>query len=188
MDIAEVKKLYIYNDRANARILQTAEQISAAQLIPPTTHSDGNLRNTLIHTLNAKWPWRVRWQGVSPPESRLQPGLPSARRWTGILTLSCLSVNRAETFYVDLPIESQQNRDEESGADTNALTLVSVPAWFICSLGALRCCYPKLFNARVRLDDKCAARQCIGANFTRIKAAYKVAGHPAIQPRVGRFG
>ncbi len=85
MDIAEVKKLYMYNDWANARILQTAEQVSAAQLIAPTTHSHGDLRNTLIHTLNAEWTWRVRWQGVSPTTVLSAADLPTLQairvRW-----------------------------------------------------------------------------------------------------------
>ncbi|OGO41682.1 MAG: hypothetical protein A2Z04_04375 [Chloroflexi bacterium RBG_16_57_9] len=59
--------LCAYNYWANARILDTAAKISAAQFTAPAMFSPGSLRGTLAHTLSAEWIWRMRIQeGISP--------------------------------------------------------------------------------------------------------------------------
>lgn len=68
MLVAYFKTLYDYNYWANAKILETAEQVSEAQFIEETPESHGRLRGTLVHVLSAEWMWRSRWQGTSPME------------------------------------------------------------------------------------------------------------------------
>src|SRR5215213_10697842 len=62
-----IRNLYAYSDWANARILETAEQLTLAQY---TTPSDGcdSIRDTLVHTASAQWLWLERWRGTSPRE------------------------------------------------------------------------------------------------------------------------
>ena len=60
------KTLYDYNYWANAKILNTTEQITDEQLFAPTHDSYGSLRGTFVHTMSAEWVWRTRWLGTSP--------------------------------------------------------------------------------------------------------------------------
>jgi uncharacterized damage-inducible protein DinB len=71
------KTLYDYNYWANAKILETAEQVSEAQFIEETSESHGSLRATLVHMLSAEWIWRSRWQGTSPMENLREVVLPT---------------------------------------------------------------------------------------------------------------
>ena len=62
-----IRDLYAYSDWANARILETAEQLTLEQY---TTTSDGcdSIRDTLVHTASAQWLWLERWRKSAPPE------------------------------------------------------------------------------------------------------------------------
>ena len=62
-----IRELYAYSAWANARILDTAEQLSLEQY---TTASDGcdSIRDTLVHTASAQWLWLERWRSTSPTE------------------------------------------------------------------------------------------------------------------------
>lgn len=63
MKIDEIKLLYEYNYWANWRILATCAQISPEQYVAPTSvGSYGNLRTTLVHTLDSEWAWRSAFQ------------------------------------------------------------------------------------------------------------------------------
>lgn len=61
-----IQTLYDYHYWSNQRILDTVEQISETQLNAPTQNGYASMRVTLVHTMNAEWLWRSRWQGVSP--------------------------------------------------------------------------------------------------------------------------
>jgi uncharacterized damage-inducible protein DinB len=60
-----IRELYAYGAWANARILNTAEQLTREQF---TTQRDGSgsIRDTLVHTASAQWLWLERWRGTSP--------------------------------------------------------------------------------------------------------------------------
>jgi uncharacterized damage-inducible protein DinB len=62
-----IRELYAYSAWANARILETAGQLTREQL---TTQGDGSdsIRDTLVHTASAHWLWLERWRGASPTE------------------------------------------------------------------------------------------------------------------------
>lgn len=68
MKKSEILVLYRYNSWANARILNTAANVSLEQFLAPAPFSHGGLRTTLLHTLTAEWIWRNRWEGHSPTE------------------------------------------------------------------------------------------------------------------------
>ena len=59
--------MYAYSDWANARILETAAQLTQEQF---TAASDGgeSIRDTLVHTASAQWLWLERWRASSSPE------------------------------------------------------------------------------------------------------------------------
>ena len=62
-----IRDLYAYSAWANARILDTAEQLTPEQF---TTQGDGSgsIRDTLVHTASAQWLWLERWRETSPRE------------------------------------------------------------------------------------------------------------------------
>ena len=62
-----IRDLYAYSAWANARILDTAEQLTPEQF---TTSVDGcgSIRDTLVHTASAQWLWLERWRDSSPRE------------------------------------------------------------------------------------------------------------------------
>ena len=62
-----IRELYAYSAWANARILDTAEQLTPEQL---TTQGDGfdSIRDTLVHTPSVQWLWLERWRETSPRE------------------------------------------------------------------------------------------------------------------------
>lgn len=63
MNMQNIRDMYEYNYWANRRILDTAEKVTPAQLIAPTSFSYGSLHGTLVHTLDAEWGWRLLLQG-----------------------------------------------------------------------------------------------------------------------------
>jgi len=62
-----IRNMYAYSDWANARILETTEQLTPEQY---TAASDGcdSIRDTLVHTASAHWLWLERWRESSSPE------------------------------------------------------------------------------------------------------------------------
>ena len=62
-----IRELYAYSAWANARILETAGQLTREQF---TTQGDGSdsIRDTLVHTASVQWLWLERWRGTSPIE------------------------------------------------------------------------------------------------------------------------
>ena len=83
-----IRDLYDYNAWANARILDTAAQLTPEQLVAPGGASFDSVRDTLVHTMNAQWLYLERWQGRSPrawPEPATYPDLAAIRgRWNEI--------------------------------------------------------------------------------------------------------
>ena len=65
--LESIRTLYAYSAWANARILATAEQLTAAQF---TADADGHgsIRDTLVHTASVQWLWLERCRGASPRE------------------------------------------------------------------------------------------------------------------------
>jgi uncharacterized damage-inducible protein DinB len=57
---------YAYNAWANRRVLDTAAQLSLAQLKEKSSASFESIFDTLVHTMSAQWIWLSRWQGTSP--------------------------------------------------------------------------------------------------------------------------
>lgn len=72
MNKQDILLLYEYNQWANARILNTAANLTQEQYLAPASFPHGGLRGTLVHTLFAAWIWHQRWIGVSPTE-RFKP-------------------------------------------------------------------------------------------------------------------
>lgn len=62
MNVEDIALLYEYNRWATLRLLTAAELVNHEQLVKPTGHSLGSLRNTLVHTLDAEWDWRILLQ------------------------------------------------------------------------------------------------------------------------------
>jgi len=68
MKKSEILTLFDYNQWANRRILDTAENLSEDLFTAPAELSFRSLRGTLVHVLSAEWVWRLRCQdGISPP-------------------------------------------------------------------------------------------------------------------------
>jgi uncharacterized damage-inducible protein DinB len=65
--IEGIRTLYAYSAWANARILETAGQLTPEQF---TADADGcgSIRDTLVHTASAQWLWLERWRGAAPTE------------------------------------------------------------------------------------------------------------------------
>jgi len=70
-----IRDLYAYGDWANARILDTTEQLTPRQF---TADADGcdSIRDTLVHTASVQWMWLERWRGTSPGELWDPAGFP----------------------------------------------------------------------------------------------------------------
>ena len=72
MNKEDITLLYKYNQWANAKILNTASNVTQEQFLASASFPHGGLRGTLVHTLFAEWIWRHRWEGTSPVV-RLKP-------------------------------------------------------------------------------------------------------------------
>ncbi|MDE2852897.1 MAG: DinB family protein [Chloroflexota bacterium] len=57
MKVEDIKLYYAYNEWANKRILNAAEQATADQLVAPNDIGWGNLRGALAHILDAEYGW-----------------------------------------------------------------------------------------------------------------------------------
>lgn len=58
MNTADIHLMYDYNEWANARILDRAEDVTLEQFAAPSSHSFGSLHGTLVHTLDTERVWR----------------------------------------------------------------------------------------------------------------------------------
>jgi uncharacterized damage-inducible protein DinB len=63
--LEEIRELYAYSAWANARILDTTEQLTAEQFTASGGGFD-SIRDTLVHTASAHWLWLERWRESSP--------------------------------------------------------------------------------------------------------------------------
>ncbi len=72
MNKQDILILYQYNQWANAKILNAAENVTPEQYLAPASFPHGGLRGTLVHALFAEWIWRNRWEGTSATV-RLKP-------------------------------------------------------------------------------------------------------------------
>jgi uncharacterized damage-inducible protein DinB len=66
MNKQDILILFKYNWWANAKILNTASNVTPEQYLAPASFPHGGLQGTLVHTLFAEWIWRKRWEGNSP--------------------------------------------------------------------------------------------------------------------------
>ncbi len=71
MNVSDIQLLYDYNYWANHLILSKAAELSPGQLTQPTAFSWGDLRGTLIHTLDSENLWRHLCQHNRLLERRL---------------------------------------------------------------------------------------------------------------------
>jgi uncharacterized damage-inducible protein DinB len=112
----EIVTLYRYNAWANARILDTAAQVTAEQFLAPAPFSHGGLRGTLVHTLFAEWLWRQRWEGHSPTEWLLPEDFPSfaslRSRWQMEATALLAFVENLNDTDLDKPIHYRRTGGE----------------------------------------------------------------------------
>jgi len=104
----EVLTLYRYNAWANARILNTAANLTVEQFLAPAPFSHGGLRGTLAHTLSAEWIWRQRWEGHSPAKTLMLEDFPTFEalldRWQEEERRLMAFVNNISDADLDSPI------------------------------------------------------------------------------------
>ena len=87
MNVDDMKLIYEYNDWANHRILDTAEQVTPEQFVAPTSFSYGSLHGTLVHLLDAEMAWRHRLEDKPYLTELVQADVPTLadvrKRWAG---------------------------------------------------------------------------------------------------------
>ncbi|HKR66335.1 MAG TPA: DinB family protein [Thermoanaerobaculia bacterium] len=66
MNVADVRRLYQYNDWANERLLATIEALDDEQRTRKIESSFPSIDATLAHIAFAEWIWLRRWSGESP--------------------------------------------------------------------------------------------------------------------------
>jgi len=66
MNVSEIRHLYAATERANALVLDAAENLSSEQLLLDVHISHKSILGTLAHMASAEWIWLERWHGVSP--------------------------------------------------------------------------------------------------------------------------
>ena len=72
MNKQDILVFYQYNQWANAKILNSAANVTQEQYLAAASFPHSGLRGTLVHALFAEWIWRNRWKGTSPAH-RLKP-------------------------------------------------------------------------------------------------------------------
>lgn len=80
MNLPELRRLFAYNDWANARILDAAGRLTGDQLERDLGGSFPSIRDTLSHIVAVEWVWLRRWLGESPrawPDWAAAPGVQS---------------------------------------------------------------------------------------------------------------
>jgi uncharacterized damage-inducible protein DinB len=71
MNMADMLTLVEYNKWANNRLMRRAAHLSQEQLNEPCWLSQGNLYDTLIHTVDAQYSWRLACHEGKLPAERL---------------------------------------------------------------------------------------------------------------------
>jgi uncharacterized damage-inducible protein DinB len=71
MNTADMLTLVEYNKWANNRLMRRAAHLSQEQLNEPCWLSQGNLYDTLIHTVDAQYSWRLACHEGKLPAERL---------------------------------------------------------------------------------------------------------------------
>jgi uncharacterized damage-inducible protein DinB len=64
MNKQDMLVLYQYNGWSNAKILDTASNVTQEQFVVPVPFPHGSLRGTLVHAMFAECLWRERWEGT----------------------------------------------------------------------------------------------------------------------------
>lgn len=67
-----IRTLYGYNRWANARIFDTAAQLSPAQLRAPGNAGRGSIYDTLFHMIGTQRGWLAWWNGSKSPEEAMR--------------------------------------------------------------------------------------------------------------------
>jgi uncharacterized damage-inducible protein DinB len=83
MNLPTIRRLYDYNDWANARVLEVVSPLVKADWLKDLGNSFPSIRDTVVHILEAERLWLTRWQGHSPTElwsGREFPDVASVRR------------------------------------------------------------------------------------------------------------
>src|SRR6185369_10939029 len=65
MTVAEIRQLFDYTEWANALVLESAEKLSADELLRDVRISHKSILGTLTHMAGAEWIWLERWHGES---------------------------------------------------------------------------------------------------------------------------
>jgi uncharacterized damage-inducible protein DinB len=76
MNYDDIKLLYQYNDWANERILDMAEQVSPEHLSAENDFGWGSLRGALVHLMDAEYHWRVLFESGKHVEDELPENFP----------------------------------------------------------------------------------------------------------------
>jgi uncharacterized damage-inducible protein DinB len=66
MTIAEIRKLFVYTEWANALVLEAAQKLAPEQLAREVQISHRSILGTLLHMAGAESLWLERWCGNSP--------------------------------------------------------------------------------------------------------------------------
>ncbi|HEX2834639.1 MAG TPA: DinB family protein [Thermoanaerobaculia bacterium] len=66
MNADDVRKLYRYNDWANARLLATIAELPDEAFTRTIVSSFPSIRDTVAHIAFAEWLWLGRWRGAGP--------------------------------------------------------------------------------------------------------------------------
>jgi len=80
VDLEAIHLLYACNDWASRHVVETAERLSAQQLLDARGASFGSISGTLGHILGAEMLWLGRWRGagwIDLPNAEVVASLPS---------------------------------------------------------------------------------------------------------------
>lgn len=84
MQVEDIQMLFDYGYQTNARLLDTAAQLTPAQFTQPV-FKIGSVHRTLVHQMSAEWVWRSRLQEGVSPTAHLDPAdfpsLEAIRAW-----------------------------------------------------------------------------------------------------------
>ena len=96
MNLEAIKLYYAYNEWANERILNAAEQLTREQLLQPNELGWGDLRGALAHTLDAEFGWfnflfdRGRGKWIKAEDFADLPALRARWQQQNAVTKDCL--------------------------------------------------------------------------------------------------
>lgn len=68
MEIPRLRRLYQFNEWANARCFAALEQCREDELAQPIASSFPTLLDTMAHIVSSEWIWLERWQGRNPTD------------------------------------------------------------------------------------------------------------------------